>query len=200
MYRDEEEDIAIYKVVINHEEQYSIWPEDRDNPLGWFDAGKRGLKADCLEYIQETWTDMRPLSLRKYMEEQARNPPPPPTPVQPADPNATPVMDELVQRFSEGDHPIYASGTDDSAKAFQESIERGYVHIKFTGTRGDTDLGVRLDTESTDLSQANFEQAIGTAHIVGNLTLNYVKVRCIADIDLSTLRGTGHLDPIEIVG
>lgn len=57
-----------YKVVINHEEQYSIWPEQQDNPPGWSDAGKSGTKAECLEYIEMTWTDMRPLSLRKAME------------------------------------------------------------------------------------------------------------------------------------
>ena len=53
---------------MNHEEQYSIWPADRELPLGWFDAGKTGTKAECLAYIQEVWTDMRPLSLRKKME------------------------------------------------------------------------------------------------------------------------------------
>lgn len=63
------EDKTIYKVVVNHEEQYSIWPADRENALGWRDAGKSGLKSECLEYIKEVWTDMRPLSLRKKMEE-----------------------------------------------------------------------------------------------------------------------------------
>ena len=71
MYRDEEEDKTIYKVVLNHEEQYSIWPAYRENPLGWRDAGKSGLKAECLAYIKEVWTDMRPLSLRKKMEADA---------------------------------------------------------------------------------------------------------------------------------
>jgi MbtH protein len=69
---EETEDRALYKVVVNHEEQYSIWPADRENPLGWSDAGKVGLKAECLAYIKEVWTDMRPLSLRKRMEERAR--------------------------------------------------------------------------------------------------------------------------------
>lgn len=55
------------KVVVNHQMQYSIWPADRDNPLGWSDAGKVGPKGDCLAYIEEIWTDMRPLSLREYM-------------------------------------------------------------------------------------------------------------------------------------
>ena len=57
-----------YKVVVNHEEQYSIWPVDRENAPGWKDAGKSGSKDECLAYIKEVWTDMRPLSLRKRME------------------------------------------------------------------------------------------------------------------------------------
>lgn len=72
MSRDEQDDKTIYKVVVNHEEQYSIWPTERENPLGWKDAGKSGLKDECLAYIKEVWTDMRPLSLRKQMEESAR--------------------------------------------------------------------------------------------------------------------------------
>ncbi|HEY9826256.1 MAG TPA: MbtH family protein [Stenomitos sp.] len=56
---------ATYKVVINHEEQYSVWPTYRENALGWFDVGKTGTQEDCLAYIKEVWTDMRPLSLRK---------------------------------------------------------------------------------------------------------------------------------------
>jgi MbtH protein len=69
---DEHEDTIIYRVVVNHEEQYSIWPVHKDNALGWRDAGKQGTKAECLAYIKEVWTDMRPLSLRKKMEEGSR--------------------------------------------------------------------------------------------------------------------------------
>lgn len=68
---DEEEDKTIYKVVVNHEEQYSIWPAHKPNPAGWRDADKTGLKPECLAYVNEVWTDMRPLSLRKKMEQQA---------------------------------------------------------------------------------------------------------------------------------
>ncbi len=68
MYERDQEDTIIYKVVLNHEEQYSIWPTERINPPGWSDGGKSGSKAECLEYIKEVWTDMRPLSLRKQME------------------------------------------------------------------------------------------------------------------------------------
>lgn len=69
---EEKEDTTIYKVVMNHEEQYSIWPADRENPLGWTDEGKTGPKEECLAHINEVWTDMRPLSLRKQMAEHAQ--------------------------------------------------------------------------------------------------------------------------------
>ncbi len=61
---------AIYRVVINDEEQYSIWPADRAIPRGWREAGATGTKAVCLAHIQTVWTDMRPLSLRKRMDGQ----------------------------------------------------------------------------------------------------------------------------------
>ena len=68
MSRDEQEDTTIYTVVVNHEEQYSIWFANRELPLGWREVGKQGQKSECLAYIKEVWTDMRPLSLRRHME------------------------------------------------------------------------------------------------------------------------------------
>lgn len=62
------EDNRMYRAVVNHEEQYSIWPMNRDLPSGWREAGKSGTKQECLQYIEEVWTDMRPLSLRKAMD------------------------------------------------------------------------------------------------------------------------------------
>ena len=72
MNRDEYEDTTLYTVVVNVEEQYSIWPADREIPLGWREVGKQGTKSECLAYIKEVWTDMRPLSLRQKMEEAER--------------------------------------------------------------------------------------------------------------------------------
>ncbi|BAY50144.1 MbtH domain-containing protein (plasmid) [Scytonema sp. HK-05] len=69
---NDQEDTTIYKVVVNHEQQYSIWPSDRSNAVGWADVGKSGTKAECLAYIKEVWTDMRPLSLRQQMEKSAQ--------------------------------------------------------------------------------------------------------------------------------
>jgi MbtH protein len=63
-----------FKVVVNHEEQYSIWPAGRQPPLGWREVGKNGSKEECLAYIKAVWTDMRPLSLRRKMEETPGNP------------------------------------------------------------------------------------------------------------------------------
>jgi hypothetical protein len=109
-------------------------------------------------------------------------------------------MDDLVQRLSEGDHPVTVGGPKPSLEEFKKRVEEmGYVFIKFTATRGGTDLGVRVDKSATNLSQAFFDQRTGVAHVEGALTLNYVKVRCVADIDLETLNGTGHLVTLEEV-
>ena len=190
LYDPDREDTTIYKVVVNHEEQYSIWPDYKEMPLGWNEVGKSGLKPECLDYIKEVWTDMRPLSLRKKMEEMAKNPSPPPPP---PDPNR-PREQSLVDNLCEGTHPVEASlRPEKTAKALKDRIEMGYVHLKFTGTKGGTELGVRLDRETLDLGQADFEDQSGTVHLEGDLTLDYVKVRCIADINLKTLTGHGHL-------
>lgn len=63
-----EDDDTNYRVVVNHEEQYSIWPDYRQIPEGWREAGKTGNKQECLAWVDEVWTDMRPLSLRRQMD------------------------------------------------------------------------------------------------------------------------------------
>ncbi|MCC5901423.1 MAG: MbtH family NRPS accessory protein [Halomonas sp.] len=61
---------AVFRVLVNHEEQYSLWPEWKAIPAGWTDTGVLGDKPTCLDYVKKTWTDMRPLSLRQWMDEQ----------------------------------------------------------------------------------------------------------------------------------
>jgi MbtH protein len=61
---------TIFRVVVNDEEQYSIWPDYKEIPAGWREAGKTGPKKECLDYIEQVWTDMRPLSLRRHMDAQ----------------------------------------------------------------------------------------------------------------------------------
>lgn len=190
----DKEDTTIYKVVVNHEDQYSIWPEYKENPLGWRDAGKTGLKAECLEYVKVVWTDMRPLSLRKKMEEMARNPPPAPPPPD----TSRPREKSLVERLCEGDHPVAAGlRPEKTVKVFKDAIDRNYVHVKFTATRGGTELGVSLDRDTCNFTKADFENGTGTVHLEGGLTLDYVKVRCIADIDLLSFEGTGQLVKVD---
>ena len=72
MSTGEREVSLIYKVVVNEEEQYSIWPLEHDAPNGWREVGKSGPKSECLAYIRDVWIDMRPLSLRKQMQERER--------------------------------------------------------------------------------------------------------------------------------
>src|SRR2546426_7844598 len=119
MNGNEREDNTIYKVVVNHEEQYSIWPADRENALGWKEVGKSGPKAECLAYIKEVWTDLRPLSLRQKMAAAAQNPPPEPEPNVPQTPE-----EDLVTRLCRGDHSVEVrTFPENSAAAFKESIE-----------------------------------------------------------------------------
>ncbi len=106
-------------------------------------------------------------------------------------------MNELVERLSKGEHAVTAGGPNPSAKKVGEEIGREYVHIKFTETKGGTDLGCRLDTSASRHEDADFENGTGTVHLEGTLTLNYVPVRCVADIDLLTLDGKGHLVILE---
>src|ERR1041385_7392165 len=142
----EREDTTIYKVLLNHEEQYSIWPDYKEVPQGWKHAQKTGSKAECLAYIKEVWTDMRPLSLRRKMEEFARNPPPPsPLP----NPKA-PREKSLVDRLCEGDHLVEVGlRPERTTRLFKEAVDRNYVHIKFTQTKGGTELGFRLNQDAS---------------------------------------------------
>ncbi len=107
------------------------------------------------------------------------------------------TMDNLVKRLSEGSHPVRISlRPEATVEAFREAIDRDYVHVLFTETRGGTELGFSLDSGS-DLSDADFDAEAGSVHLEGELELNFVPVRCIADIDLSTLKGEGHLEVLE---
>ncbi len=107
-------------------------------------------------------------------------------------------MSELPHKLSQGDHQvIFPSRLDDPVQELKDCIDRDYVFVKFTETRGGTELGFRLDPEHSDLSQADWENRSGKIRMAGNLTLDYVKVRCVGDIDIATMEGTGHLDILE---
>jgi uncharacterized protein YbdZ (MbtH family) len=200
MLGDEKELTTLYKVVVNHEEQFSIWPAGRESPAGWRDEGMTGSKSDCLSHIKNVWTDMRPLSLRaKLAQAEARQSSRPAVETveggHESETSNGPTKDDLVNRLIARNHTVQVSIRPQATpERLKEAIDRGFVFLNFTGTRGGTELGIRLDPAVTDWKHADFQAGKGTAHLVGSLTLNDVRVRCVADIDLEQLTGEGHLE------
>jgi hypothetical protein len=106
-------------------------------------------------------------------------------------------MNELTERLCI-DQPVVVGGPDPSVDELRKRIEEiGHVFVKFTETRGGTDLGIRLDRDASDTSAADFEKGTGKVHVEGTIILNDDPVRCMADFDLATLKGTGHLTPVD---
>jgi uncharacterized protein YbdZ (MbtH family) len=191
MDADEIDDKTVYRVVVNHEEQYSIWPLDRALPRGWNAEGKEGTKGECLDHIEKVWTDMRPLSVRRQIDEWKRATATAPA----AAPEPADVGDDLVTRLSRGDHPVEVSlRPERTLAALRECIDRNYVHVKFTDTAGGTELGLRLDHAASDLARGDFANGAGAIRLVGDLTLDFIRVRCHAQIDLGSLSGRGRLE------
>lgn len=107
-------------------------------------------------------------------------------------------MDELTKRLAT-DQPVEVGGPKPTLEELRTRLEDiGTVFVKFTETRGGTDLGIRLDRDASDLDAADFERASGSVHVEGTLILNDDPVRCIADIDLATLKGTGRVVVVEV--
>ncbi|MBC9929281.1 MbtH domain protein [Chitinophaga qingshengii] len=104
-------------------------------------------------------------------------------------------MKELVEKLSTGKHPVQVNRPDKSAGALKERIDLGYVHILFKETG--TELGIKLKSNRCDFSMADFSNSKGKAHVEGGITLNYNKVKCVADIDLTTMEGEGYLIPLS---
>lgn len=107
-------------------------------------------------------------------------------------------MDDLVERLSQGRHPVELSLRPEKNPAtLSACLERGYVHVRFIGTRGGTELGVRLDKEQCEWRDQDVAAKAGVMRLVGDLILNYVPVRCTAEIDLGSYTGEGYLQPGE---
>jgi uncharacterized protein YbdZ (MbtH family) len=198
MSRDEREDTRQYKVVINHEEQYSIWPADRENPLGWNDEGMRGSRQMCLDHVAAVWKDMRPLSLRRHMEELAQHQDAGTAPLPEAEPlSGDHAADNLVNRLCSGDHAVeLVLRPEKTREALEHNLARGCVHIKFTGTRGGTELDVTLDPDRIASAIKDLQHR-QTMLLEGSLRLNYVNVRCVAEIDTKTFTGRGGLEVVQ---
>jgi hypothetical protein len=106
-------------------------------------------------------------------------------------------MNDLIERLKnvqEIELAIRPSSTPDS---FRSALERGYVPVRFPNTRGGTELGVKLDPAGTEWSKADFSKSTGQVLLAGELTLDYTRVRFEGAIDVSTMKGTGNLQPVE---
>jgi hypothetical protein len=106
-------------------------------------------------------------------------------------------VSDLVQRLTV-DQPIEVSiRPEPTLTRLRTAIESGYVHIKFTETRGGTELGARLDRDKSDLTGGDLLEGTGSVLLVGDLALDYTRVRLHGRIDLQTFVGTGHLEILE---
>ena len=170
--RDEEEDNRVYIVVVNHEEQYSIWLADREIPLGWTKTGFKGTKAECLNNIKEVWTDMRPLSLRKRMEADGlieTQTPKPPEPVKPKPISETPKPAETAPDKPALEEAVEAQAirlfvgnlsSDTTEDALRELFEKSG---EVTSVEIETDEdGNSKGTAYVEISAAKAEEAVST--------------------------------------
>lgn len=107
------------------------------------------------------------------------------------------MINELVQRLSEGKHEVIIGHRDEPYDEIKQRIEDGYIHVKFIQTKGGTELGINVDLDKTNVGGVDFSKGEGTLHIEGTTNLNYNEVRCISDIDLKTRKGEGYLEIIK---
>lgn len=104
-------------------------------------------------------------------------------------------MSDLVQRLSEGEHPVsIVCRPETTLEEFRAAIDRGFIHVKFTETRGGTELGIEVDDSRLDLTDGDLQTGTGRLQVNGDLELDFIPVRLVADIDLQTLAGTGKLE------
>lgn len=108
------------------------------------------------------------------------------------------MINELVQRLSEGKHEVILEDRNECYEDIKSRIEKGFVHIKFSKTQGTgTELGINIDFTNTNIKGVDFGKKSGILHIEGTANLNYHTVKCVADIDLSNKIGEGFLKLID---
>lgn len=179
-------DNLIYSIVVNSEEQYSIWPNFKSLPKGWSKTGFEGPKESCLSHIQEIWKDMRPLSLRKKMEERKQEWDNQKKEILAAP--SKPQMSETVAFLSTGFHPLTTRPSINTVEELNDSIQKGIVHLTFTDTRGKTCLAVKVDPQKV------LDPEKGILVLEGKLVLDMIPVRCLAEIHLPRMEGRGRLE------
>ena len=103
------------------------------------------------------------------------------------------MINELVERLANGKHQVVIGSRGESYEEIKQRIEDGYIHIKFSQTKGETELGINVDLSKANLAQLDFINGTGVLHIEGTTNLNYHPVRCIAEINLSERKGEAYL-------
>jgi hypothetical protein len=106
-------------------------------------------------------------------------------------------MNELVQFLCTGDHPVEVSSREKTREGIKQAVELGQVLVMFTDTRGGTEIGIPIDPNRSDLRALEGDDGPSEIRLVGDLTLDYVPVTCVARIDLTTMKGEGHLEVRE---
>ena len=102
-------------------------------------------------------------------------------------------MSELVSKLENGLHDVEFETRVEDLSEVENRLKDGFVYLKFPKTKGGTELGITVDHSATNTNKADFKKAKGTIHVEGTCTLDYVKVRCIADVDISNRQGKGCL-------
>jgi uncharacterized protein YbdZ (MbtH family) len=188
-----DEEDSLYHVVVNEEEQYSIWPAFKVIPKGWQPVGVCATKESCLAHIKEIWVDMRPLSLRKKISEGAKEK----TEEKIISGSKEVAHRSIVDFLTEGVHPVSLKPTNKNGFELEDSLKRQFVHFTFADTQGKTTVGIKIDPQKTVLNSVDFEHQLGTIHMEGTFILDYVLLKCGMDIDLVTLEGEGRVEILE---
>lgn len=182
-----EEPNLVYQVVVNEEEQYSIWPSYKKRPKGWTDVGPAGTKAECLDWIEKTWVDLRPRSLREVMRLDSLRSAPAiraDLPISPRTESLIPLPDRLCRH----EQHIRVARCSDAAD-FKAQLDRGYVLLEFLQTAGGTELGCPVSSSRSVDVEARFDTGIGKIEVVAQVRVDYELLRILAVVDLSTLEG-----------
>jgi hypothetical protein len=107
-------------------------------------------------------------------------------------------MNELLTKLSQGTHVVeLALRPERNLRALKECLERGYVHVKFVGTQGGTELGISVDEKTSQLAIEAMQGGESTIELSGRLSLDYAAVRCVANINLDTYAGSGCLEIVQ---
>lgn len=177
-----------YYVVVNHEEQYSIWA-DAEPPAGWRVVTGPRTRDECLTHIEATWTDMRPLS--------ARRPPPSTAPGEPEE-----LGPSLVEVLTAREHAMALELLDpdltEPTARLRERLRHGSIHVSLPDSSPGTLLAVELGEHACRELVSGLDDGRTTLELEGRIVLDGVPLTTRARIDVSTLRGHARFEPVRV--